>query len=151
MLNCSTWYLSHIWDIMKRLYQLSFCWMDKIICVGMDEAHIIKEWSGSFHSDYLKLGPLHYLWLWVIPIMLGSVTVSPQMVPDLSKNTHIHIVVTFLGTNSCKMVVTLILRAYASVQHKCSCHSWTSPNCHRDFCQLQWQNKKKLRLEVTWL
>ena len=52
----------------------------------MDEAHVIKEWGGTFHSNYLKLGPLHNLWLWVIPIVLRSATVGPQMVPDLSMN-----------------------------------------------------------------
>ena len=55
----------------------------------MDEAHVIKEWGGTFHSDYLKLGPLCYLWLQVIPIVLRSTTVSPQMVPDLSMNLHL--------------------------------------------------------------
>jgi superfamily II DNA helicase RecQ len=59
---------------------------DKIICVTMDEDHVIKEWDGTFRSDYLKLGPLRYLWPRVIPIILGSATVGPQMVPDLSKN-----------------------------------------------------------------
>jgi superfamily II DNA helicase RecQ len=62
---------------------------DKIICVAMDKAHVIKEWGGTFRSDYLKLGPLHYLWLRVIPRVLGSATVGPQMVPNLSMNLHL--------------------------------------------------------------
>ena len=63
----------------------------------MDEAHVIKEWGGTFRSDYLKLGPLRYLWPRVIPIILGSATVSPQMVPDLSKNLHLQSNKTFIA------------------------------------------------------
>lgn len=63
----------------------------------MDEAHVIKEWGGTFCSDYLKLGPLRYLWPRVIPIILGSATVGPQIVPDLSKNLHLRSNKTFIA------------------------------------------------------
>lgn len=63
----------------------------------MDEAHVIKEWGGTFRSDYLRLGSLCYLWPRVIPIVLGSATVSPQMVPDLSKNLHLRPDKTFVA------------------------------------------------------
>ena len=27
----------------------------------LDEAHVVKEWGGTFHSDYLQIGPICYL------------------------------------------------------------------------------------------
>jgi superfamily II DNA helicase RecQ len=31
---------------------------DNIINLVLDEAHVIKERGGTFHSDYLKIGPI---------------------------------------------------------------------------------------------
>jgi superfamily II DNA helicase RecQ len=33
-------------------------WGKKYFIV-LDEAHVIKEWGGTFRTDYLKLGPIH--------------------------------------------------------------------------------------------
>jgi superfamily II DNA helicase RecQ len=34
---------------------------DNLINLVLDEAHVIKEWGGTFRSDYLRIGPIHYL------------------------------------------------------------------------------------------
>src|SRR5882762_7250118 len=26
----------------------------------LDEAHVVKEWGGTFHSDYLQIGPIRH-------------------------------------------------------------------------------------------
>ena len=34
---------------------------DDIVNLVLDEAHVIKEWGGTFRTDYLKIGPIRYL------------------------------------------------------------------------------------------
>jgi len=62
---------------------------DKIINVSLDEAHVIKEWGGTFRSNYLRIGPLRYLFPRTIPFHLGSATLGPQMEPELRANLHL--------------------------------------------------------------
>ncbi|KAF8223613.1 hypothetical protein L208DRAFT_1411592, partial [Tricholoma matsutake] len=54
-------------------------------------AHVIKEWGGTFRTDYLKIGPIHYRFLQMIPFHLGSATVSKQLEPELVKNLHLRV------------------------------------------------------------
>ena len=35
--------------------------MNNLINLFLDEAHIVKEWGGTFHSNYLQIRPIHYL------------------------------------------------------------------------------------------
>jgi superfamily II DNA helicase RecQ len=51
--------------------------------------NVIKEWGGTFRSDYLKLGPLCYWFLWMILYNAGSTTVSNKMESELTKNLHL--------------------------------------------------------------
>jgi len=64
--------------------------MDNVINIVLDEAHVIKEWGGTFRTDYIKLGVLHYWFPWMIPYHAGSVTVSNEMESELTKNLHLH-------------------------------------------------------------
>ena len=53
--------------------------MDNVINIVLDEAHVIKEWGGTFRTDYLKLRPLCYRFPWMIPYNAGSATVGNEM------------------------------------------------------------------------
>ena len=33
---------------------------DKLINLVLDEAHVVKEWGGTFRSDYFRIGPIRY-------------------------------------------------------------------------------------------
>ena len=63
--------------------------MDKLINIVLDEAHVIKEWGGTFRTNYLKIGPIRYRFPWMIPFHLGSAMVSKQLEPELVKNLHL--------------------------------------------------------------
>jgi superfamily II DNA helicase RecQ len=65
--------------------------MDKLINIVLDEAHVIKEWGGTFRTDYLKIGPIRYRFPRMIPFHLGSATVSKQLEPELVKNLHLRV------------------------------------------------------------
>ena len=65
--------------------------MDKILNIVLDEAHVIKEWGGTFRTDYLKIGPIHYRFPRMNPFHLGSATVSIQLESELMKNLHLHV------------------------------------------------------------
>ena len=52
--------------------------------------NVIKEWGGTFRTDYLKLRPLHYWFLQMIPYNAGSVMVGNEMESELKKNLHHH-------------------------------------------------------------
>ena len=34
---------------------------DNLVNIVLDKAHVVKEWGGTFHLDYLWIGPVHYL------------------------------------------------------------------------------------------
>src|SRR6202011_2225419 len=61
---------------------------DNIINLVLDEAHVIKEWGGTFRSDYLKIGPIQYQFSRMIPMHLRSATVGLDTVSELTKNLH---------------------------------------------------------------
>ena len=67
---------------------------DNIINLVLDEAHVIKEWGGTFRSDYLKIGPIQYQFLRMIPMHLRSATVGLDTVSKLAKKppfaTRVH-------------------------------------------------------------
>lgn len=62
---------------------------NKIINIVLDEAHVIKEWGGTFRSDYLRIGPIRYLLPRTVPFHLGSATISLQLEPILQSNLHL--------------------------------------------------------------
>jgi hypothetical protein len=59
---------------------------------------------------------------------------------------HAMTFVTYFNYSQCGSVDEMLAKKQADtnspVNNDLSC-SQTSTNCHRDFCQLQWQNKKK--------
>jgi len=63
--------------------------MDNVINIVLDEAHVVKEWGGTFRTDYTKLGPLRYRFPWMIPYHAGSATVGNEMESELVKNLHL--------------------------------------------------------------
>lgn len=63
--------------------------MDNVINIVLDEAHVIKEWGGTFRTDYLKLGPLRYQFPRMIPYNAGSATVGNEVELELIKNLHL--------------------------------------------------------------
>ena len=65
--------------------------MDKLINIVLDEAHVIKEWGGTFRTGYLKIGPICYRFPRMIPFLLGSATVRKQLEPELVKNLHLRV------------------------------------------------------------
>ena len=62
---------------------------NKLINIVLDEVHVIKEWGGTFRTDYLKIGPIHYRFPWMIPFHLGSAMVGKQLESKLMKNLHL--------------------------------------------------------------
>ena len=65
--------------------------MDKLVNIVLDEAHVIKEWGGTFRTDYLKIGPIRYRFPRMIPFHLGSATISKRLEPELVKNLHLRV------------------------------------------------------------
>ena len=65
--------------------------MDKLVNIVLDEAHVIKEWGGTFRTDYLKIGPICYRIPQMIPFHLGSATVGKQLESELVKNLHLRV------------------------------------------------------------
>ena len=80
--------------------------------IVLDKAHIIKEWGGTFHSDYLRIGPL------------SSLVDTPSW-----NNTHIvscpHVSVIFSTASELSPHHTCQLH-YTSVLLLCSkcCRAW---------------------------
>jgi superfamily II DNA helicase RecQ len=35
--------------------------VNNLVNLILDEAHVIKEWGGTFRSDYLRIGPILYI------------------------------------------------------------------------------------------
>jgi superfamily II DNA helicase RecQ len=64
--------------------------MDNVINIVLDEAHVIREWGGTFRTDYLKLGPLCYQFPQMIPYNAGFATIGNNMESELTKNLHLH-------------------------------------------------------------
>ena len=62
---------------------------DNIVNFVLDEAHVIKDWGSTFRTDYLKIGPIRYLFPRMIGFHLGSATIGPGLVPELVKNLHL--------------------------------------------------------------
>ena len=67
------------------------CFMDKLINIVLDKAHVIKEWGSTFRTDYLKIGPIRYRFPRMIQFHLGLATVSKRLEPELVKNLHLHV------------------------------------------------------------
>ena len=63
--------------------------MDNVINIVLDEAHVVKEWGGTFRTDYTKLGPLRYRFPRMIPYNAGSATIGNEMELELVKNLHL--------------------------------------------------------------
>jgi len=64
---------------------------DNLINLVLDEAHVIKEWGGTFRSDYLRIGPIHYLLNRNPPVgfHLGTATMPPSRIDEIMANLHL--------------------------------------------------------------
>ncbi len=56
-----------------------------LLNIVFDEAHCIKEWGGSFHKAYSKLGHLWHLMARRVPYHLSTATLPPSLVGLLKK------------------------------------------------------------------
>lgn len=69
--------------------------MNHVINLVFDEAHVIKEWGKGFRPEYTRLGVYRYLMARRVPIHLGSATLPPTLVTELryhlnlAADTHI--------------------------------------------------------------
>ena len=65
---------------------------DNLINLVLDEAHVIKEWGGTFRSNYLHIGPIRYLLTCkpTVGIHLGTATMPPDQLPEIRANLHLH-------------------------------------------------------------
>src|ERR1700691_2111087 len=65
--------------------------VNNLINLVLDEAHVIKEWGGTFCSDYLRIGPVRYLLLRKPPvgIHLGTATLPPSHINEMMRNIHL--------------------------------------------------------------
>ena len=64
---------------------------DNLINLVLDEAHVIKEWGGTFRSDYLRIGPIRYLLNRNLPVgfHLGTATMPPSRIDKIMANLHL--------------------------------------------------------------
>ena len=64
---------------------------DNLINLVLDEAHVIKEWGGTFRSDYLHIGPIRYLLTRkpTVGLHLGTATMPPNLLPEIKANLHL--------------------------------------------------------------
>lgn len=64
---------------------------DNLVNLVLDEAHVIKEWGGTFRSDYLRIGPIRYLLTRkpTVGLHLGTATMPPHRVDELITNMHL--------------------------------------------------------------
>jgi superfamily II DNA helicase RecQ len=64
--------------------------VDNLVNLVLDEAHVVQEWGGTFHSDYLRIGPIRYLITRkpTVGLHLGTATLPPQRLDDLMTNLH---------------------------------------------------------------
>jgi superfamily II DNA helicase RecQ len=64
---------------------------DSLINLVLDEAHVVKEWGGTFRSDYLRIGPIRYLLTRkpTVGLHLGTATMPPHRVEELIANLHL--------------------------------------------------------------
>ena len=65
---------------------------DNLINLVLNEAHVIKEWGGTFCSNYLCIGPIHYLLICkpTVGIHLRTATMPPDRLPEIRANLHLH-------------------------------------------------------------
>ena len=64
---------------------------DNLINLVLDEAHVVKEWGGTFQSDYLHIGPICYLLTQklIIGIHLGTAIMPPDWLAEIKANLHL--------------------------------------------------------------
>lgn len=64
---------------------------NNLINIVLDEAHCVKDWGGTFHSNYLKIGPIRYLLTWkpTVRFHLGKASMPPALLPEVCSNPHL--------------------------------------------------------------
>jgi superfamily II DNA helicase RecQ len=77
---------------------------DNLVNLVLDEVHVVKEWGGTFRSDYLRIGPIRYLLTRkpTVGIHLGTATMPLHRVQELIANLHLradHTVIFRLSTD----------------------------------------------------
>jgi superfamily II DNA helicase RecQ len=67
--------------------------VDNLINLVLDEAHVVKEWGGTFRSDYLKIGPVRYLLTQKPPVglHLRTATLPPSRIAEIMSNLHLRV------------------------------------------------------------
>lgn len=65
------------------------CFTDNLVNFVLDEAHVIREWGGTFRSDYLKIGPICYMLPRLVPFHLGSATLGPELQHEVQHNLRL--------------------------------------------------------------
>ena len=65
--------------------------VNNLINLVLDEAHVVQEWGGTFRSDYLRIGPIRYLITRkpTVGIHLGTATLPPDRVDTLKAELHL--------------------------------------------------------------
>lgn len=66
---------------------------DNLVNLILDEAHVVKEWGGTFRNDYLNIGPIRYLLTRkpVVGLHLGTATLAPQHEAELKLEANLHL------------------------------------------------------------
>ena len=64
--------------------------MNNLINLVLDEAHVVQEWGGTFCSDYLRIGPIRHLITWkpTVGLHLGTATLPPSRLNNLMTNLN---------------------------------------------------------------
>lgn len=65
--------------------------VNNLVNLILDEAHVVKEWGGTFRSDYLRIGPIRYLITRkpTVGIHLGTATLPPDRVEEIKAELHL--------------------------------------------------------------
>src|ERR1700677_5141197 len=65
--------------------------VNNLINIVLNEAHVVQEWGGTFHSDYLHIGPIRYLINRkpTVGIHLRTATLPPDRVDTLKAELHL--------------------------------------------------------------
>ena len=64
--------------------------VNNLVNLVLDEAHVVQEWGDTFRSDYLRIGPIRYLITRkpIVGLHLGTATLPPERLDDLLTNLH---------------------------------------------------------------
>ena len=66
--------------------------VNNLVNLILDKAYVIKEWGGTFRSNYLQIRPIRYLITRkpTVGIHLGMATLPPDCVGEIKAELHLH-------------------------------------------------------------